>query len=88
MGRPDRAIVEPDVTARLKLQRGDMLELRSAVVTKMRGDSFLVYGTELILPRGIGGSRQTPQVWWCRVVRDALEEQTRKRSPNALPTSG
>ena len=56
---------QPDITATLNSREpgSSALELRRAVVTRMRGDSFLVCGSDVELPRGIGGSRTLPQVW-------------------------
>ena len=42
---------------------GDMTgELRNARLTKMIGDSFLVRGTETLIPKGIAGSTERVQV--------------------------
>ena len=47
-------------------------QLLYAVVTKMKGDSFLVAGLEVHIPKPQpGASYQCDQTWWCRVVTSA-----------------
>lgn len=87
----DRTGNEPNITARLTLagHSGPALDLRHALITKMHGDSFLVYGDEYHDSPGngaIGSSTTFRQVWWCRIVRGAgANKSPHSRSPNALP---
>ena len=83
----DRTGDLPNITARLTLPgfSGQALDLRDALVTKMRGESFLVYGTEVARPVGIGGTSSFAQVWWCRVVHGAADMASKPRDPRALP---
>ena len=86
----DRTGDEPDVKARLRVASrvSQELMLYNAIVTKMRGDSFLVYGTEVVCPPGIGSSSSFSQVWWCRLVRGAAEAASRPKDPRALALPG
>jgi hypothetical protein len=86
----DRTGDEPDIKARLTVasRARQELVLHNAIITKMRGDSFLVYGTDVVCPVGIGSSSSFPQVWWCRLVRGAADTASRPKDPRALALPG
>lgn len=83
----DRTGDEPDIKARLTVasRMSQELVLHKALVTKMRGDSFLVHGTEVVCPVGIGSSSSFSQVWWCRLARGGWEVALRPKHQRTLP---